>query len=167
MFEQFTKAARACVVAAQAEARELDDHHIQTDHLLLGILQDRGPLLPSLGFDRAMTREITDRIRKRHHGPAFDEADSAALRLIGIDVDEVMRSVAENLPGRSPKIRDGHIPFDKETKRVLEGALHEALRLGHKYIGTEHLLLALLKTEHAEDLPIGYDRVRAVVTQAG
>jgi len=114
MFERFTDRARRSVVAAQEEARQLNDKHIGTEHLLLGLLTEpdaiAGQVLAQLGIGLAATR-----------------ADVAAIVGTG---------------GGSPS---GHIPFTARAKKVLELALREALQLGHNYIGTEHILLGLVR----------------------
>jgi ATP-dependent Clp protease ATP-binding subunit ClpC len=51
-------------------------------------------------------------------------------------------------PGDSP--RKGHIPFSADSKKALELALREAIRLKHRHIGTEHILLALLRDDTSE-----------------
>ena len=114
MFERFTDRARRSVVAAQEEARQRNDKHIGTEHLLLGLLTEpdaiAGRVLTQLGIGLAATR-----------------ADVAAI--IGTGAGS---------PG-------GHIPFTPRAKKVLELAFREALQLGHNYIGTEHILLGLVR----------------------
>ena len=67
-----------------------------------------------------------------------------ALETMGIKGEAVRASVIELL-GEGEKPVEGHIPFTPRAKRVFELSLREALQLGHNYIGTEHLLLGLLK----------------------
>ncbi|RRR26343.1 ATP-dependent Clp protease ATP-binding subunit [Schaalia georgiae] len=67
-----------------------------------------------------------------------------ALETMGIKGDAVRKSVIEII-GEGEKPVEGHIPFTPRAKRVFELSLREALQLGHNYIGTEHLLLGLLK----------------------
>jgi ATP-dependent Clp protease ATP-binding subunit ClpC len=69
-----------------------------------------------------------------------------ALEHIGISQDAARQRV-EEIIGHGTKPPAGHIPFTPRAKKVLELALREALQLGHKYIGTEHLLLGLLREE--------------------
>ena len=90
----------------------------------------------------------------------FTDPDSLAARLLagqGVDADA---AAAVTVPprGRHPAL----IPFSGAARKVLELTFREALRLGHNYIGTEHILLALLETE-AEDGPLpalGVDKQR-------
>ncbi|QPK81525.1 ATP-dependent Clp protease ATP-binding subunit [Schaalia sp. ZJ405] len=67
-----------------------------------------------------------------------------ALETMGIKGNEVRASVVDII-GEGEKPVEGHIPFTPRAKRVFELSLREALQLGHNYIGTEHLLLGLLK----------------------
>ena len=67
-----------------------------------------------------------------------------ALETLGIKGEAVRASVIEII-GEGEKPVEGHIPFTPRAKRVFELSLREALQLGHNYIGTEHLLLGLLK----------------------
>ena len=67
-----------------------------------------------------------------------------ALETMGIKGEAVRASVIEII-GEGEKPVEGHIPFTPRAKRVFEQSLREALQLGHNYIGTEHLLLGLLK----------------------
>jgi len=67
-----------------------------------------------------------------------------ALRALDVDLDTLRREV-ESLVGRGQQPTKGHIPFTPAAKKVLELALRESVQLGHEYIGTEHLLLGLLR----------------------
>jgi ATP-dependent Clp protease ATP-binding subunit ClpA len=78
------------------------------------------------------------------------EGEGAAgqtLAALGIELDPA-RAAVERIEGRGTGKPSGHIPFTPGAKRVLEAALREALRFGHSYIGTEHVLLGVL---HEED----------------
>jgi ATP-dependent Clp protease ATP-binding subunit ClpA len=115
VFERFTDQARRAVVLAQEEARALDHNFIGTEHLLLGLLRDD------------------------------DSAASGLLELFGVPFDQVRERV-EEIIGRGQKgPPSGHIPFTPRAKKVLEMSLREALQLGDNYIGSEHLLLGLLR----------------------
>jgi hypothetical protein len=89
----------------------------------------------------------------------LSEPDAIAGRAIaelGQPLDQVREAVLVLLPGPTgARIR--HVRFNRETKKTLELALREALHLGHNYIGTEHLLLGLLRTdkEPAAELLVG------------
>ena len=69
-----------------------------------------------------------------------------ALESLGISLEAVRRQV-EEITGRGRGAPSGHIPFMTPTKAVLERSLREALQLGHDYIGTEHILLALTRED--------------------
>ena len=77
-----------------------------------------------------------------------------ALTDMGLTLD-VARYEIEQSVGRGTEDRRAHIPFTREAKKTLELALRQALVLGHNYIGTEHLLLGLLKLEDDADQGIG------------
>ncbi len=67
-----------------------------------------------------------------------------ALEAMGFSLDAVRQQV-EAIIGRGPEPASGHIPFTPRAKRVLELSLRESGQLGHNYIGTEHILLGLLR----------------------
>ncbi len=67
-----------------------------------------------------------------------------ALESLGIGLDAVRQQV-EEIIGRGQHAPSGHIPFTPRAKKVLELALREAIQLGHNYIGTEHILLGLIR----------------------
>jgi ATP-dependent Clp protease ATP-binding subunit ClpA len=115
MFERFTNRARHVVVLAQEEARGLQHNYIGTEHVLLGLLGE-----PS--------------------GVAFGALERFGVTLQGAR-DEVKAMIG---PGKQP-VGGGHIPFTPRAKKTLELALREALQLHHGYIGTEHILLGLIR----------------------
>ena len=98
-----------------------------------------------------------------------------ALARFDVDAAVVERLVDERVP-KGPEPVRGHIPFTARAKKVLELALREALRLGHNYIGCEHVLLALRREDQGVAAKIlaerGVDRqqleaaVRDVLTGA-
>jgi ATP-dependent Clp protease ATP-binding subunit ClpC len=67
-----------------------------------------------------------------------------ALESLGISLETVRQQV-EEIIGRGREAPGGHIPFTPRAKKVLELSLREALQLGHNYIGTEHILLGLIR----------------------
>ena len=157
MFERFTTQARSVVTLAQGEARELGHPNVGTHHLLLGILDEPnaagGRALGALGVDG---NEVRDEIRRiDQERSTFSEKDAEALRSVGVDLDEVRNRVEEAFgPGAlergtsdGRRLGAGHIPFTAKSKKALELALREALHLGHRSIGTEHLLLGLVRDE--------------------
>jgi ATP-dependent Clp protease ATP-binding subunit ClpC len=93
-----------------------------------------------------------------------------ALDSLGISLDSVRREVQEII-GVGETAATGHIPFTPRAKKVLELALREALQFGHNYIGTEHILLGMIRqgegvaAEVLEQLGAELHRVRQVVVQ--
>ena len=66
------------------------------------------------------------------------------LESLGISLEGV-RAQVEEIIGQGQQAPSGHIPFTPRAKKVLELSLREALQLGHNYIGTEHILLGLIR----------------------
>jgi ATP-dependent Clp protease ATP-binding subunit ClpC len=73
-----------------------------------------------------------------------DGIAAKALESLNISLEDVHQQV-EDLIGRGTYVPSGHIPFTPRAKKVLELSLREALQLGHNYIGTEHILLGLIR----------------------
>jgi hypothetical protein len=69
---------------------------------------------------------------------------AVALAAVGVEL-EAVRARLEEAVGRGTEPQSGHIPFTPRAKKVLELSLREALQLGHNYIGTEHILLGLIR----------------------
>jgi ATP-dependent Clp protease ATP-binding subunit ClpA len=150
MFERFTKAARTVVVLAQEDARQRGQECISTENVLLAVLAIPGTRGATLLAQAGVTaRGIEDALRADDPGDG-NAGDAAALATLGIDLDEVRRRIEETFgPGaldRRRRFRTGHIPFDAHVKKVLGLALREAVRIGDRHIGTEHVLLGLLHT---------------------
>ena len=78
------------------------------------------------------------------HEPAALAA--RAIRAEGVEFDQLREHVEATLPTRVDDVPE-MVPYDLESRKVLELTFREALRLGHNYIGTEHLLLALLEVD--------------------
>ncbi len=93
-----------------------------------------------------------------------------ALESLNISLDEV-RGQVEDLIGKGTYVPTGHIPFTPRAKKVLELSLREALQLGHNYIGTEHILLGLIREGEGVaaqvliNLGADLERVRSAVIQ--
>src|SRR6266704_4802079 len=116
MFERFTSRARAIMVLAQVESRALNHSYIGTEHILLGLI-------------------------KEGEGVAVQ-----VLAAMNISLDAVRQQVEEAIgAGTQTRASSDHIPFTPRAKKVLELSLREALQLGHNYIGTEHILLGLVR----------------------
>ncbi|MET0998885.1 MAG: Clp protease N-terminal domain-containing protein, partial [Marmoricola sp.] len=145
MFERFTKPARRVVEQATDLAARAQASHVRPEHLLLALLDDKDNLavrvLTDLGATPDRLREELERRRSRYLDGLGDE-DAEALATIGIDLHEVLRRIGR---GSGEGRRRGRPRFSRESKKVLELSLREALALRHNYIGTEHLLLGLVR----------------------
>jgi ATP-dependent Clp protease ATP-binding subunit ClpC len=117
MFERFTAYARHTVVLSQEEARRMNHNYIGTEHILLGLL----------GEPAGIAYRVLEA-----HGITLKGARQEVTELIG--------------PGKQAQ-RSGHIPFTPRAKKTLELALREAVQLKHNYIGTEHILLGLIRED--------------------
>jgi hypothetical protein len=174
MFERFTDKARMVVIAAKAKAQERGDDQIRPVHMLYGLAASDGVAaraLTALGVDAAaVDRELgrTGTAGGAPGGgtPAGEDyaGDAEALAAIGIDLDEIKRRIEESFgPGaleRVPLTPKGplnwtgnRLPLSEQAKLSLALSIREARALHHNYIGTEHLLLGLLRV--AERHPRG------------
>ena len=135
IFNRFTRETRACVEAAVEEARVLGHDSVGDEDLLMGILRtDEGigsAALSSLGVTLEWAQEQSE------------EMLSDALYSIGISLEQVRREAGGSFDMRIPD--DRRIPFSPRAKEVLEQALREAVRLRNNRIGTEHVLLGILR----------------------
>ncbi|GAA3106183.1 Clp protease N-terminal domain-containing protein [Streptosporangium carneum] len=156
MFERFHREARQTVVLAQENARRLRHGLIGTEHLLLGLLDQRGTLsarvLGGHGLDYEHAYRAVARLVPRRPGEALD---AEALESIGIDLSAIREKVEAAFgPGsldRAPtttrrgRLSGRHIPFSPRAKKTLELALREAIALRQKAIHDGHLLLGILR----------------------
>jgi ATP-dependent Clp protease ATP-binding subunit ClpA len=153
MFERFTASARATVVRAQEEAQDAGDGYIGTEHVVIALAQDdgvAGQVLRSAG----VTAQDLRQSRIREDVDDGGRLDANALRSIGIDLDDVRRSVEETFgegaldsspaPASRRRWPGNHIPFSARAKKSLERGLRQALMLGDTRIGSEHLLIGVL-----------------------
>jgi ATP-dependent Clp protease ATP-binding subunit ClpC len=114
----FTERVRKVLAMAREEAARLHHEYIGTEHLLLGLIDER-------------------------HGLAF-----AVLQKLDVDVDEVRRLIEETVKkGKAAQATGPDLPYTSRAKKVLELTMAEARELTHSYVGTEHLLLGLLREE--------------------
>ncbi|WNG82804.1 Clp protease N-terminal domain-containing protein [Mycobacterium sp. ITM-2016-00316] len=150
MFERFSRTARVAVVLAQEEARDLGSDDIGPEHLLIAVLQAAGSGLNALLAGYGLTATA---VRSRLAANTLDDADSEALRTIGIDLKAVRDSVArsfgddalDNALTRSGRRRRRHLPFTRAAKKTLELSLREAVAHKDTVIGCEHLLLGIIR----------------------
>jgi hypothetical protein len=107
-----------------------------------------------------------DQVRPEHLALGLlAEPDSFAARAIvgqGVPLDTVRQAVTAALPSAAGQV-PALIPFDQQAKKALELTFREALRMGHNYVGTEHILLALLELEHGTGVlsGLGLDKAAA------
>ena len=168
MFERFTDRARSVVITAKAKALECGDDQIRPVHLLYGLAAADGVaarVLTALGVDAAAVERALGRTGTASGAASggADGGDAEALAAIGIDLDEIKRKIEESFgPGaleRVPLTRKGplnwtgRLPLSDQAKLSLALSLQEARALHHSYLGTEHLLLGLLRV--AERNPRG------------
>jgi ATP-dependent Clp protease ATP-binding subunit ClpC len=117
MFERFTDRARRVVVLAQEEARAFNHPHVGTEHVLLGLIREEGGVA------------------------------AQALESLGVTAAAARQQVEQIVGPGQPGAHQGHLPFTPRAKKVLQLSLREAIALGHAYIGTEHLLLGLVRAD--------------------
>lgn len=192
MFERFTDRARKVVNLALAKARMQGDDQIRPVHMLYGVTAADGVgarALKALGVDTAAVERELGRAGGASPGPPgirdeTADGDAEALAAIGIDLDEIKRRIEDSfgpgalervpLTSRGPLNRTGRLPLADGSKQALAYALKEARALHHTYIGTEHVLLGLLRVAerqpHADfaavtlrDLELDPARVRTLV----
>jgi ATP-dependent Clp protease ATP-binding subunit ClpA len=196
MFERFTDKARSVVILAKTKATERGDDEVRPIHMLYGLVATDGlaaRALAGLGVDAAGVERELAKTRPDGHGPPGDAArdDAEALAAIGIDLEEIKRKIEESFgPGALVRVplthkgpltwSGGRLPLNDQAKLSLALALKEARALRHNYVGTEHLLLGLLRVAernpHGEfaaatlrdlglDLATARDRVLAEVSE--
>jgi ATP-dependent Clp protease ATP-binding subunit ClpC len=119
MFERYTERARRVLFFARYEASQLGSISIETEHLLLGLIREG--------------KGLTSRIFARSH----------------LSLESIRKEIEGRTVFREKVSTSVEIPFSAETKRVLQFAAEEADRLLHNYIGTEHLLLGILREERS------------------
>ncbi|MFL2433354.1 MAG: ATP-dependent Clp protease ATP-binding subunit [Vicinamibacterales bacterium] len=119
MFERYTERARRVLFFARYEASQLGSISIETEHLLLGLIREG--------------KGLTSRIFSRAH----------------LSLENIRKEIEGRTVFREKVSSSVEIPFSTETKRVLQFAAEEADRLLHNYIGTEHLLLGILREERS------------------
>jgi ATP-dependent Clp protease ATP-binding subunit ClpC len=140
VFERFTDRARRVLALAQEEARLLNHSFIGTEHILLGLIQEGGGL------------------------------GARALTSLGISFEDVRDRVEEIVGASAASASTGLPPFTPRAKKVLELALREALQRNDRDIGTEHILLGLVREGNGVaatvlvGLGVDLGRVRQAVT---
>ncbi len=115
MFGRFTERAQQVLVLAQEEAKRLNHNFIGTEHLLLGLVREGSGIA------------------------------ARALQNMDVDLNRVRQEVEQITPKGEKAISQQGISYTPRAKRVVELAIEESQNLGHNYVGTEHIMLGLLR----------------------
>lgn len=113
----FTDRVRKVLAMAREEAIRLQHDYVGTEHILLGLIREG------------------------------EGVASAVLNNLNVDLDQIHERVEESVSKGKATIALGELPYTSRAKKVLEFAMAEARDLNHSYVGTEHLLLGLLREE--------------------
>ncbi len=117
MFERFTDRARKVMALANQEAQRFNHEYIGTEHILLGLVKEGS----GVGANVLKNLDVD-------------------LRKVRLEVEKLVKSGPET-------VTMGRLPQTPRTKKVIEYAIEEARNLNHNYVGTEHLLLGLLREQ--------------------
>ena len=115
MFDRFTDRAKKVMSLARQEAQKFNHEYIGTEHILLGLVQEGNGVAASV------------------------------LTKMNVDLEKIRQEVEKIVKSGPSMATMSNLPFTPRAKKVLELAMEEASQLGHNYIGTEHLLLGLIK----------------------
>ncbi len=117
MFERFTDRARKVMALANQEAQRFNHEYIGTEHILLGLIKEGSGV------------------------------GANVLKNLGVDLHKVRVAVEKQVTPGLEMVAMGKLPQTPRAKKVIEYAIEEARNLNHNYIGTEHLLLGLLREQ--------------------
>ena len=117
MFERFTDRARKVMALANQEAQRLNHEYIGTEHILLGLVKEGSGV------------------------------GATVLKQLDVDLRKVRMEVEKLVKSGPDMVTIGKLPQTPRAKKVIEYAIEEARKLGHNYVGTEHLLLGLLREQ--------------------
>ncbi len=117
MFERFTDRARKVMALANQEAQRFNHEYIGTEHILLGLVKEGSGV------------------------------GANVLKNLGVDLRKVRIEVEKLVKSGPEMVTMGKLPQTPRAKRVIEYAIEEARNLNHNYVGTEHLLLGLLREQ--------------------
>jgi ATP-dependent Clp protease ATP-binding subunit ClpA len=140
MHERFTDRARKVMQLANQEAQRCNHDYVGTEHILLGLVKEGSGIAAKV----LASRDID-------------------LRKIRLQAEQIVRWGPANM------VTPGHLPQTPRAKRVIEYAIEEARKLGHHYVGTEHLLLGLVRetesvgAEILRNLDLRLDDLRVAV----
>ncbi|MBF0197606.1 MAG: ATP-dependent Clp protease ATP-binding subunit [Planctomycetes bacterium] len=120
MFDKFTDRARKVIALARQEAERLNNDYIGTEHVLMGLIKEGSGVASNI------------------------------LENLNVDPEKVLLEIEKIVQPGSNTVTMGQLPFTPRTKKMLEYSLEEMRNLGHNYIGTEHLLLGLIRENDSE-----------------
>ena len=148
MFERFSREARDVVVLAQESAQEVGSRSVEARHLLLCLVQSKGPARSSLETVGLDVTAFAERLRAE---VSQGSLDAGALASVGIDLDAVRERAdavfgAGALDRADRRWRSGRPSFSPDAKKMLELALREAIRLHANRIDSAMLLLGVLRS---------------------
>ena len=138
----FTERVRKVLSMAREEAARLRHEYVGTEHILLGLIREG------------------------------EGVAAAVLQNLSVDLEEIQQRIEETVKqGKASQATGPDLPYTSRAKKVLELAMSEARELGHSYVGTEHLLIALLEPEAGgasrllRDAGLTADGVNAAITR--
>ncbi|MFO1053126.1 MAG: ATP-dependent Clp protease ATP-binding subunit [Planctomycetota bacterium] len=141
MFDRFTDRAKKVMSFARQEAQKFNHEYIGTEHILLGLVQEGSGVAANV------------------------------LKNMSIDLEKVRHEVEKIVKTGPSMVTMGQLPFTPRAKKVLELSVEEASQLNHNYIGTEHLLLGLIRENEGiaaqvlTNLGVKLDEVREEVLE--
>lgn len=115
MFDRFSESARNVIILGREEAERYQHGYLGTEHILLGLLKEKKGLA------------------------------TAIVANFGVNIEQLRRDLERRMARGTETTARKHIPFTPGAKKVLELAIEEAKGLNHNYIGTEHLLLGVVR----------------------
>jgi ATP-dependent Clp protease ATP-binding subunit ClpC len=139
MWERFTERAKHVVSAAREEATRLGSEYVRTEHILLGLCREPEGIA------------------------------AKALENLGVDIDSLALEIEHQIQRGNAVVPGDEIAFTPRAKKVLELAVEEARRFNHNYIGTEHILLGLVKEGEGiaakvlQDMKVDFERIQAEI----
>jgi ATP-dependent Clp protease ATP-binding subunit ClpC len=139
MWARFTERAKHVVSAAREEATRLNSEYVRTEHILLGLCREPEGIA------------------------------ARSLENLGVDIEALALEIEQQCQRGTASVSGDEIAFTPRAKKVLELAVEEARRFNHSYIGTEHILLGLIKEGEGiaakvlQDMKIDLGRVQAEI----
>jgi ATP-dependent Clp protease ATP-binding subunit ClpC len=115
MYERFTDRARKVMVLADEEAMRLQNDYIDSGHILVGLIREGSGVAANV------------------------------LKNLGLDLHKIRVEVAKLVESEPDKVTIDNLPLTSRAKKVMEYSMAEAIKLKHNYVGTEHILLGVLR----------------------